>query len=336
MNVSGYLLTVVLCLFSTFGYSQEKHTDKISSYLASQSKQGLSGSVLVSRGKKTLFEGAYGFANRAEAVKNQVDTRYTIASMGKLFTMVAILKLVEEGRLSLDDKLNKYVSGFSDERTADITINHLLAHKAGWQHYWGFPEFLNNRLEVDSIADYLRFIKNTRLDFPPGSRSQYSNIGYIVLGAVIEKVTGKDYYDYVNQTLFKPLSMKATDYQHYRNLPEGYALHGGGGTDAFEGIAAKGASDGGGFSTTRDMFKIIKALVYDQWLSEDHLTLISNLFRSDQRKKEWGLGIAGGSMGVSTVLLYDSQADVIVVVLTNGNSPSAMEVGRGVIGILKN
>lgn len=336
MNVSGYLLTVVLCFFSTFGYNQEKNDDKISSYLESQSKQGLSGSVLVAQGRKTLFEGSYGYADRSRAIKNQVDTRYTLASMGKLFTMVATLKLVEEGRLSLDDKLNKYVSGFADKRAGDITIRHLLSHRAGWRHYWSFPEFLNNRLEINSIADYMRFIKDTRLDFTPGSRNQYSNIGYIVLGAVIEKVTDKDYFDHVDETLFKPLGMNATNYTNYLNLPEGYALHGGGGTDALERVAARGASDGGGYSTTGDMFKIAKALVYDHWLSEDHLTLISNLFRSDERRKNWGLGISGGFMGVSTVLLYDSEADTIAIVLTNGNSPSAMEVGRGVIGILKN
>ncbi|MCE7993610.1 MAG: beta-lactamase family protein [Roseivirga sp.] len=337
MNVSGYLLTAVLCFLSAGLSAQDGSTKtaKISSYLDQQSKQGLSGSVLVAADKQVLFEGAYGYQDRANAIKNQTNTRYTIASMGKLFTMVGVLKLIEEGKLSLNDQLDQYLSGFLDKRAHNITIEQLLAHRAGWQHYWNFPEFLNNRLATDSIADYMRFIKKTRLDFNPGSRNQYSNIGYIVLGAVIEKVTGEDYYEYINRTIFQPLSMNGTDYANYLNLPEGYALHGGGGTDALERVAARGAADGGGYSTTQDMYKLTKALVYDHWLSEDHLTLVSNLFRSDQRRKDWGLRIAGGFMGVSTVMLYDSEADVTVIVLTNGNVPSAMEVGQKITGILK-
>lgn len=337
MNVSGYLLAAVICCSTLVLNAQDSSskTANISSYLEQQSKQGFSGSVLVAEGRQVLFEGAYGYQDRSNRIKNQKDTRYTVASMGKLFTMVGVLKLVEEGKLSLDDQLDQYLSGFSDKWANQITIRHLLAHRAGWQHYWNFPEFLNNKLATDSIADYMRFIKKTRLDFAPGSRNQYSNIGYVVLGAVIEQVTGEDYYAYINRTIFQPLGMKATDYANYLNLPKGYALHGGGGTDALERVAARGTADGGGYSTTGDMFKITKALVYDNVLSEEHLTLVSNLFRSDQRRKDWGLRIAGGFMGVSTVLLYDSEADISVVVLTNGNTPSAMEVGQKIISMLK-
>lgn len=337
MNVSGYLLTAVICCSTHVLNAQDSSskTANISSYLEQQSKQDLSGSVLVAEGRQVLFEGAYGYQDRSKRIKNQKDTRYTIASMGKLFTMVGVLKLVEEGKLSLDDQLDQYLSGFSDKRANQITIRQLLSHRAGWQHYWNFPEFLNNRLATDSIADYMRFIKNTRLDFDPGSRSQYSNIGYVVLGAVIEQVSGEDYYTYTNRTIFQGLGMRATDYANYLNLPKGYALHGGGGTDALERVATRGTADGGGYSTTGDMFKITKALVFDNVLSEEHLTLVSNLFRSDQRRKDWGLRIAGGFLGVSTVMLYDSEADISVIVLTNGNTPSAMEVGQKIISMLK-
>lgn len=308
---------------------------RLRQYLDESEKQGLSGSVLIAQNGRVLFEGAYGYANRKKKIENKVSTHFSLASMGKLFTMVAVMKLVEEGRLSMDDKLSGFVKGFSDKRAGDITIFQLLSHRSGWQHYWDHPDYLANRDSFDSIADYMGVIKTLPLSFDPGSQEQYSNIGFIVLGAVIEKVSGKDYYTFMDEYLFTPLGMEDTDYPEFRNLPPNYALLGGGDEFPLNTAAARGASDGGGYSTVQDIYRIFNALVHDNYLNEQHLTYITTLFRASERSENWRVRIAGGFPGVNTTACYQAKDGLLVIVLTNNDPPLAMDMAEKLFEITR-
>lgn len=310
--------------------------NRISQFLDQEAKAGFTGAVLVAMEGQVLFEGAYGFADKQEGIANTVNTHFSLASLGKIFTMAAILRLIDQDRLKLEDKLIDYVKGFEDPRAEKITILDLLTHEAGWQHYWDHPEYLSARHETDSIADYMRFIKRMPLDFEPGSTRMYSNIGYIVLGAVIESVTGEDYYQHLKMSLFDPLDLKDTDFAYYKSLDTGYALHGGRGDYRYlQSAAARGASDGGGYSTIHDLYKFIQALENGSLLSENSLGRITSMFERSKPRNNWNLGLAGGFPGISTMLLHESEADATVIVLCNADPPMAPDVAWQLMQLAK-
>ena len=158
-----------------------------------------SGAVLVAKNGQVLFSRAYGLADRERGIPNTLQTRFRIGSMNKMFTAVAILQLAEAGQVELTAPLGEYLTGYPNrDVAAKVTIHHLLTHTGGTGDIFG-PEFKTHRQELRALGDYVRLYGDRGLQFEPGSRWQYSNYGFILLGAVIEKVTGQTYYDYVQR-----------------------------------------------------------------------------------------------------------------------------------------
>lgn len=339
MYVRPYLLALLLIFSFSKASAQETKQQRMAALLSKEAASGqFSGSVLIAKGNEILFQDAYGFADKSTNTLNKTSTQFSLASLGKLFTMVAIMKLVDEGKLSLDDKLTNFVTGFADERAKEITIQHLLSHRAGWQHYWNHPDYLQNRHKVDSIADYTRFIKNMPLDFKPGTRNQYSNIGFVLLGAVIEKVTGDNYYNHIHQTIFKPLGMFGADYAPYLSLGPNYARHGADGTNTslLEMTAARGTADGGGYATTADLSALGQTLFRGTLLSENSKALVVSGFRSNELQADWRTRFAGGFPGVSTILGYLSKEDLTIIILSNGLNNPALDLMNKLASIMEN
>ncbi len=174
--------------------------------------------AIVNEGK-LVFSRGYGFANEEEGIETSPEHIYRLASVSKLITAVAIMKLVEEDKLSLDDKVFGSEGFFNDEaylnirdsRLYDITILHLLQHTAGWTQQYGDPAF-NQRVIATRMGDtlpigidtYLRFAVSRNLHFSPGSRYSYSNMAYMFLGAIIEQITGLSYEKYVQHYILFP------------------------------------------------------------------------------------------------------------------------------------
>jgi CubicO group peptidase (beta-lactamase class C family) len=171
--------------------------------------QLFAGAVLIAKDDKILFEGAYGLASREYGVFNTVNTELNLASAGKMFTTVSIGRLVDQGRVSFEDPIGKYLDASWIDAAAgqQIKIANLLDHTSGVPDYFG-PEFLDkSRVLFKELDDYKPLIANLKPTFVPGTQWSYSNTNFLLLGAIIEKVTGESYDDYVRQAVFEPAGM---------------------------------------------------------------------------------------------------------------------------------
>jgi D-alanyl-D-alanine carboxypeptidase len=171
-----------------------------------------SGVVLVADHGKPVLRKAFGLANREWNVPATPDTIFRIGSTTKQFTAAAILQLVEQGKLKLDDPIAKYYPAAPSAWSA-VTLRHLLTHSSGIPNVTEFNGFIRGPARLDDTPEQLiDLISNKPLEFPPGSKFQYDNTGYVLLGMVIEKVTGRSYADYLTENLLKPLGLIHTIY----------------------------------------------------------------------------------------------------------------------------
>jgi CubicO group peptidase (beta-lactamase class C family) len=167
-----------------------------------------SGTVLVARGGRVLVDRAYGWASYELGIPASQTMRFGIGSVTKTFTAAAIELLAERGRLALHDTLSKFLPGlvFGDS----VTLEQLLAHTAGVPDYYGFPEYAARRTEPMSVEEFARLVGSKPLDFKPGSQGRYSNSGYKLLAAVLERVSGMSYSTFVRTQIFEPLHLAET------------------------------------------------------------------------------------------------------------------------------
>src|SRR5215210_6821340 len=176
--------------------------------------------ALVVKDGKTVLRKGYGLANLELAVPIQPDMVFEIGSVTKQFTAAAILKLAERGLLSVDDDITKHLPDYPTHGQK-ITINHLLTHTSGIPSYTGLPEWLPRVREDLKVEQLVAMFKDKPLEFAPGERWAYNNSAYILLGAVIEKVSGKTYEDFIEQEIFKPLGMTRSSYGHNTEVVPG-------------------------------------------------------------------------------------------------------------------
>jgi CubicO group peptidase (beta-lactamase class C family) len=186
--------------------------DEVDNYVEAQIRQlhipGLS--IAVVRDGKILKSRGYGLAHAELKAAVTEETVFEIGSMTKQFTATAIMTLVEEGKVGLDDRINKYLSNVPEAWSA-ITVRHLLTHSSGIQNYLDLPEFPDihrDGLSHDEITKL--FFQRLKLEFKPGETWAYTNSGYLLLGNIIEKVSGKSYCEFLDERIFQPLAMKTT------------------------------------------------------------------------------------------------------------------------------
>ena len=295
------------------------------------SKDEFSGVVLVAQAGNPVFQKAYGLQSQEYVVPNHLDTKFNLGSIDKIFTKIAIGQLLEQGKIaSIDDKLERYLPDYPNHEAAStVTLRQILTMKSGIGDFFG-PEFVNSpKDKFRSITDYLPLFAGQPLAFPPGSKRQYSNGGYIVLGAVIEKLTGQSYYDYVRDHIFKPLGMDNTDFYEgdgvTSNLASGYTREPGSDVPRRNNIytrPAKGSSAGGGYSTAGDLLKFANAVdagkIKNPAFDEDVARPANAPFASIR-----GIGIAGGAPGINAALEAGMPGGYTIVVLSNYDPPSA-------------
>ena len=242
-------------------------------------KDEFSGVVLLTRGSETLFSKVYGLADRERNIPNRIDTKFNLASMNKMFTGMAIAQLAEKGKLSFDDKVGKHLPDYPNREVAEkVTIHHLLTHTSGLGSYWN-PRYQAAKDRLQTLGDFLPTFADAPLAFQPGERFEYSNAGYIVLGLIVEKVSGESYADYVRRHIYEPAGMTDTAFfpkdQEVPNRAVGYrTLQGPGGPPLPGGprpntteLGRIGGSAGGGYSTAPDLLKFATALREHRLLS---------------------------------------------------------------------
>jgi len=286
-----------------------------------------SGVVLIAKNFQVLFQQAYGFADREKKIPNRKDTKFNLGSINKNFTRAAILQLEKQGKLSLPDPIQKFLPDYPNRQAAEkVTIQQLLDMTSGIGDFFGPRYEATPKENIRSLQDYLPLFADQPLKFEPGTNNRYSNGGYIVLGVLIEKASGLDYYTYVRENIFKPNGMLDTDsYERDKAVPNlalGYTRRGRPGGERVLNQATlpgRGSSAGGGYSTAEDLLKYVKALS----LGKIFLPDIAN-----------GLGIAGGAPGINANLEWDRRSGYVVIVLTNFDPPTAGRASRQIMSWL--
>jgi D-alanyl-D-alanine carboxypeptidase len=251
------------------------------------------------------------------------STRFNIGSLGKSFTGVGILRLLQEGRLSLDDPVGTYLPSLPEDIGSQVTIAHLLQMRSGLGDYLIDPAFQADPERYADTETLLGLIASRPLDFAPGSETRYSNSGFVVLGAIVEALEGRSYHEVMDAWIFTPLGMSDTGPEGpsaLGNTAFGYSA-GPQGTGPLQRFPAAPATPAGGvYSTASDLHRFVLALLSDELLDPVHTDLFLNIYvpGADRSIRETNrYARAGGAPGVSAVTVGDPTTLDVVVVLSN-------------------
>ena len=287
-----------------------------------------SGAVLIAHRDKVVFEQAWGMADNIRQIRNTTGTKFCLGSMNKMFTAVAILQLVGQGKLALDKPIATYWPDYPNpDLAARVTIRELLSHTGGTGDIFT-PEYEARRLETRTLADYVKLFGNRPVRFEPGTRMEYSNYGFILLGRIIELVTGEPYDSYVQEHVFRPAGMAHTDSRPEVDQVEGRAIGYTHGPNGFVPNTAtmpwSGTSAGGGYSTVHDLFLFANALQTGKLLDP---ALLAEATRGDAVHPDYGLGFyalkdggyghGGGAPGINGELHIVPHEGYVFVALAN-------------------
>ena len=303
-----------------------------------------SGAVLVTRDGRTLFEGAYGFADRERRVPNTPLTRFRVGSMNKMLTAVAALQLVQAGTLRLDAPLGTYLPDYPNAEVASkVTPHHLLTHTGGTGDIFG-PLFTAHRTELRNTSDYLRLYGTRGLRFAPGAQHVYSNYGFLLLGALLERMGGKSYDDHVAARVLAPAGMTATGTAPEDSLVPGRAVGymrqaSGALVSNAPTLPYRGTPAGGGYSTVGDLARFAVALREHRLLDPAHTALLlsGKVAVAPGFQYAYGfvdrvafgrrfVGHSGGAPGMNGELAFEPNGGYAVVVLSNLDPPAAGQV----------
>ena len=304
------------------------------------------GTVLVARGNKIILDKGYGFANLEWGISNSPKTKFRLGSLTKQFTAAAILLLGERGRLDVSDSVMKHMPEAPSQWNA-ITLFHLLTQTSGIPNFTAFADYVSLK-HIPATPDQLvqRF-RDKPLEFQPGEKWSYSNSGYVLLGYLIERICGQSYAQFIQQNLFKPLSMVRSGYDSnsaiIQNRASGYAPDRSGLLNADYIHMAVPLSAGGLYSTTWDLLRWQRALFSGKVLSSVALEQMTTPF-----KDAYAFGLAvrtengteviehgGGIEGFNAMLAYYPKSKLTVIVLGNvsGSAPQEIADYLGVLAL---
>jgi D-alanyl-D-alanine carboxypeptidase len=300
-------------------------------------EDSFSGVILIAHGDQVLLREAVGFANREQGIRNTPETKFPIESVSKQFTAAAIMLLIEDHKISLDDPIAKYYPA-SPAAWNKVTIKHLLTHGSGMDDWLRHPEAkvaLENGSLSHSYEELIRIALDDPLLFEPGAGHQYSNEGYALVTAVIERASGQKYGDFLRARIFEPLNMRDSGYDSipggvvrgYVRSPNGEWIAGNG----FDFITSTGGA-GGIYSTLDDMLIWSRALENNRVLSATSRTAMftdygfsygfgSRLAPKFGRKLIWHTG-GGGPEGFAAIFDRFPEDQLTVVVMTNNTGPT--------------
>jgi CubicO group peptidase (beta-lactamase class C family) len=296
-----------------------------------------SGSVLLAKDGKVLYSGAFGSANKDFNAPNTIETRFNLGSMNKMFTSVVIAQLVEQGKLSYEDPLSKFLPDFPSAAAAQkVKIKHLLTHTSGLGSYFNDEFFKSSRDRFRTVDDMMQLAKGEALAFEPGTRWAYSNTGMLVLGKVIEVVTKQDYFDYVREHVAKPAGMTRSDAYALDGVNENLAIgyekeYADDGTKRYRNNifmhVMRGGPAGGGYSTAPDLLQFAQALTSGKLVSPATYELMTTP-KPDVSSPRYGYGFqlepetgiaghGGGFPGISSNLDVFKGTGYVAVVMSN-------------------
>lgn len=337
--MKNFLTLLTLSLVTQVTVSQSPGTDALSKHfdkvLSEQFPSGAPGiTVLAAKNGAIIYHNAFGTADLEANIPMQTDHVFRIGSVTKQFTAIAILQLTEQGKINLQDEITRFIPDFPTQGHK-ITIEHLLTHTSGIQSYTGMKDF-GKILSTDMTpVQLIDVFKNEPMRFEPGTKFEYNNSGYILLGHIIEIISGRSYGDYIEENIFKPIGMINSHYANpariiknrvglYSQGPEGYM------NTPYLSMTIPYAA-GSILSTVEDLYKWHQAVVNGKVVKKETLQLAFNPYRlNDGTTIEygfgWGLGFIQGSRtiehggaihGAKSMTIYNPEHDVYVAVLAN-------------------
>lgn len=333
-------------------------TPRLSGQLGSEINQYLlsnyplfSGSILVALDDQILLSGGYRYANWELNVSNTSSTIFRLASLTKPFTALAIMLLQERDEIDVDDPICQYIAD-CPAAWQPITIHHLLTHTSGIPDYTAFPDALYEAALIRPVPELIDTFRDQPLDFLPGTRFNYSNSGYVLLGAVIEKVSGMSYENFMLNNIFQPLFMEDSGYDNtsriIKNRASGYTIDG----RTLENSAFISPSNlysaGGLYSTTEDLHRWLQALLTKQWVSQTTLDQIfSPQVAAEKYGAEYGYGWVvsetqghrvfwddGTIPGFTNYFAYYPDDRLEIIILSNLDTSDVPAIAKGIEDII--
>jgi D-alanyl-D-alanine carboxypeptidase len=314
-------------------------TQTLDAYLAPLVRQdAFAGVVLIARDGVPLLQRAYGLADREGGLAASADTRYNLGSINKLFTKVAIGQLLAAGTLALTDTVGARLPDYPDTPARRATIDQLLNHRGGIADFFGPAFTAAPKDQFRANGDYYRFVATQPVRFEPGARQEYCNGCYIVLGAIVERVSGMPYETYMARHVFAPAGMTGAGWFPSNALPsrvaKGYTRRTGPGRPdsalhsnvAMHGAA--GSAAGGGYATAPDLLAFDNALRTGKLLDPQRTGWMMNGGPAVPGRADGAIGIAGGAPGINAAL--ESDGTWTIVVLANLDPPAATSVAQAI------
>lgn len=298
---------------------------------ALRAQDALSGALLVARNGQVLLDWRGGQADREGGSPVTADTRFRLASSNKMFTSVAILQLVQAGKLGLDDTIGERLPDYPNKAVAaEVTVRQLLTHTSGLGDFFG-DDFDQYSASLKTLDDYVQRFAKDAPQFTPGSQDGYSNYGFIVLGRLIEAVSGQSYYAYVEQHILRPAGMTSTGFEpETMKVPQravAYTKKDGQWVRETKSLPWRGMSAGGGYSTATDMLKFAEALRGGKLVSP---ALLQQATTAQNHKRWYGFGFVvqgegrehqygheGGAPGSNSAIVVMPAQGYVVVGLAN-------------------
>jgi CubicO group peptidase (beta-lactamase class C family) len=339
--------TILLCLAPAVALAQTATAPRMQQIIASYvDDKTFMGTILVVKDNKTLIDQGYGSADLEWNIPNSPTTRLRLGSLTKQFTAASILLLQERGKLNIDDPISKYMPD-APAAWSKITIYNVLTHTSGIPNFTGFPDYHASEWKDTTPAELVARFRDKPLDFEPGTKFNYSNSGYILLGSLLEKISGQTYRDFLQQNIFTPLDMKDTGIdsnaailpqraQGYRRTPHGIEH------DGYISMTIP-FSAGALYSTTGDLLKWEQALFGGKVLKPESLTKMTTPY-----KNNYAFGLSartvddhklithnGGIEGFNTSLNYYPDDKLTVIVLGNltGGAPDQIASSLGKVAL---
>ncbi len=345
---------IILCITQQAAFAQD-HAAKVQEVLALAHKyEQFNGSALVAENGKVVYKGAFGMANMEWGIPNAPDTKFRLGSITKQFTATLILQLIEQGKIKLDGKLSDYLPDYRKDVGEKVTIHHLLTHTSGIPSYTGLPNFFADvSRNPYKVADFVKKYASGDLEFEPGSKFAYNNSGYFLLGAIIERITGKPYEQVLKENILDPAGMKNTGYDHHDTIIPKRAS---GYTKTSDGYANAAYLDmsipyaaGSMYSTVEDLYLWDQTLYTDKLLSAHSKELMYKPFlenyaygwvivntsfkQNDQAVQMIRHG--GGINGFNTTIVRFPKEKNLIVILDN-TSQNVDREAETIIRILYN
>ncbi|MFZ2491929.1 MAG: serine hydrolase [Thermoanaerobaculia bacterium] len=348
------LLPLVIALAIAIPLHAADKKVEIDSLLAKYQEYGrFNGSALVATDKGVILAKGYGKANFEWDVPNAPDTKFRLGSITKQFTSMLVMQLVQEGKIDIDKPMTAYLPDYRKETGDKVTVRHLLNHTSGIPSYTGMPGFMRDKTrDPYSVDDFVKKYASGDLEFEPGSKYAYNNSGYFLLGAILEKVTGKTYEQLLTERIFKPLGMKNSGFEHWSEIlpkrasgyhkgPSGLQV------SPYLDMSIPYAA-GSLYSTVEDLYTWDRALYTDKLLDPKLKEQLWKpglsdygfgwVIRNQKLTDEKSVGIVthgGGIFGFNTLHVRVPADKTLIVLLDNTSQGASLDrISRGILNIL--